>query len=172
MKTIIPGLFILTVVSLGSCRPIEQLPDTPRVEFRSFAVFDTTDILGNVYKGGRLKFYFEDGDGDVGLNPAERGGTDTTDLFFTLYKKTGGVMVKVPDNDLLKPSDYTIPYMERLGRNKILRGIISVSFLYFYYEPKDSAVVRYDFHIKDRADHMSDTASTVEIKLSRNGLYL
>jgi hypothetical protein len=171
MKTIIPGLFIAVLVGLGSCKPIIQLPDIPRIEFTDFSVFDTIDILGNDCKGGRLKFYFEDGDGDLGLAVAEGGGADTTNLFLTLYRKAGGVMVKVPDNDLLKPSDYRIPFMESIGRNKILKGSITVSFLYTFYDPKDSSVVRYDFHIKDRADHQSDTVSTSEIKLSVNGIY-
>jgi hypothetical protein len=172
MKTIIPGLLVLTLVSIGSCEPIVQLPDTPRIEFTNFSVFDTTDILGNECKGGRLRFYFEDGDGDLGLAVAEGGGADTTNLFLSMYRKTGGVMVKVPDNDLLKPSDYRIPFMENIGRNKILRGTIAISFLYTFYDPKDSSIIRYDFHIKDRAEHMSDTVSTSEIKLSVNGLYL
>jgi hypothetical protein len=81
-------------------------------------------------------------------------------------------MAEVPDNDLLKPSDYRIPYMERTGRNKILKGTITVSFLYTFYEPKDSSIIRYDFYIKDRALNVSDTASTSEIELSINGLYI
>jgi hypothetical protein len=172
MRTIIPGLFIFTLIFLGSCKPIEQLPDIPHIEFTSFSVFDTTDILGNDCKGGRLRFYFEDGNGDLGLDAAEGGGPDTTNLFLKLYRKTGGVMAEVPDNDLLKPSDYRIPYMERTGRNKILKGTITVSFLYTFYEPKDSSIIRYDFYIKDRALNVSDTASTIEIELSVNGLYI
>lgn len=172
MRTIIPVLFILTLVSLGSCKPIVQLPAVPNIEFTSFSVFDTTDILGNDCKGGRLKFHFEDGDGDLGLNAAEGGGTDTTNLFLILYRKTGGIMTEVPENDLLKPSDYRIPYMESTGRNKILRGTITVSFLYTFYEPKDSSIIRYDFYIKDRALNESNTTSTSEIDLSVNGLYI
>jgi hypothetical protein len=118
-----------------------MLPDEPYIKFSSFAVFDSTDILGNYCKGGRLKFYFEDGDGDLGLDVAEAGVADTTNLFFTLYKKTDGVMVQVSDSgDLLKPSNYRIPYMERTGRNKILKGTISVTFLYTFYESRDSIV--------------------------------
>jgi hypothetical protein len=116
---------ILMALMLGSCHKIVQLPDTPYIKFTSFAVFDTTDILGNDCKGGRLKFYFEDGNGDLGLNDAESGVTDTTNLFLTLYRKTSGIMTEVPDNDLMKPSGYRIPYMERTGQNKILKRLHS-----------------------------------------------
>ncbi len=74
-------------------------------------------------KGGRLKFYFEDGDGNLGLPAPEPGQeNDSTNLFFTLYRMTDGVMDPAPDDDPLKPSDYRIPYMERTGQNKILKG--------------------------------------------------
>ena len=164
-------MIVLIAIFAGSCRKIQQLPPEPRVDFLSFAVFDTTDILGNSCKGGRLNFYFEDGDGDIGLRTPETGETDTTNLFLTLYRKTNGVMVQVPDNDIMKPSNYRIPYMERTGQNKILKGTISITFLYLFYSPADTDTVRYDFYIEDRADNFSNTESTSEIALSVNNLY-
>ena len=143
---------------LFSCKKIETLPATPSVKFTSFAVFDTTDILGNTEKGGRLKFYFEDGDGDMGLAEPSAGQTDTTNLFLTLYRKTNGAMVLAPDNDPLKPSAYRIPYMTRTGTNKILKGTISVTFVYLFWSPTDT--IRYNFFIKDRAGHVSNVDST------------
>lgn len=155
---------------LGSCHKIVQLPDTPYIKFTSFAVFDTV-ILDNDCKGGRLKFYFEDGDGDLGLNPAETGETDTTNLYFTLYRKTNGVMTEVPDNDLMKPPGYRIPYIERTGQNKILKGTITVTFYYLFYNIPDSDIIKYRFYIKDRAENYSDTVYTSEIPLSVNSVY-
>jgi hypothetical protein len=72
----------------------------------------------------------------------------------------------------MNPSDYRIPYMERTGQNKILKGTISVTFLYLFYSPEDTDTIKYEFYIKDRAQHISDTAITSEIPLSVNGLYL
>jgi hypothetical protein len=165
-------IIILAAVAFASCVKIQQLPPVPKIEFTSFEVFDTTDILGNDCKGGRLNFYFEDGDGDLGLHPAESAEeSDTTNLFLTLFRKTGGIMAQVPDNDLMKPSAYRIPYMERTGQNKILKGTISVTFLYLFYVPADNDTIRYDFYIKDRAGNISNTAATSEIALSVNDLY-
>jgi len=163
------GIILLITAIAGSCKKIQQLPATPYIEFRSFAIFDTIDILGNSAKGGRLKFYFEDGDGDLGLTAPTDYQTDTTNLFFTLYRKTGGVMIQAPDNDPLKPSSYRIPYLERLGQNKILKGTVSVTFLYLFYDPADT--IRYDFYIKDRAENESNVASTSEIIVAVNGIY-
>ena len=171
MKRIKYLVLISTVLFiLSSCRKIEHLPAVPRIEFRSFDIFDTTDILGNKAKGGRLKFYFEDGDGDLGLNAPSDAQSDTTNLFFILFRKTGGNMVLAPANDPLRPSSYRIPFMDRQGQNKILKGTISVTFLYLFYFPSDT--IRYDFYIKDRALNVSDTASTSEIVVSVNKLYI
>jgi hypothetical protein len=145
------------------------MPAIPNIEFSSFTVFDTTDILGNNSKGGRLRFHFEDGDGDMGLNAPSGIGIDSTNLFFTLFRKKGGIMSPAADNDPLKPSAYRIPYMERLGQNKILKGTISVTFLYLFYYPTDT--IRYDFYIKDRALNISNVVSTSEIVLSVNKTY-
>jgi hypothetical protein len=163
------GIFLIILFSLGACRKIEQLPAIPHIEFTSFTISDTTDILGNNAKAGRLKFYFEDGDGDLGLNPPSEIETDTTNLFFTLFKKIEGKMVLASENDPLKPSSYRIPYMERLGQNKILKGTISVTFLYMFYSPSDT--IKYDFYIKDRALNESNVASTSEIIISVNNIY-
>ena len=163
------SLVIIIFFCLYSCKKVEHVPAAPHVEFTSFTIFDTTDILGNNSKGGRLKFHFEDGDGDLGLDAPSASQTDSTDLFFTLYRKVGGIMVQAPDNDPLKPSAYRIPYLERLGQNKILKGTVSVTFLYLFYSAADT--IRYDFYIEDRALNVSNVASTNEIVLSVNKTY-
>lgn len=152
-----------------SCKKIESLPAVPRVEFRTFEVFDTTDILGNSAKGGRLNFYFEDGDGDIGMDPPAGDVQDTNNLVLTLYRKIGGVMTPAQPNDPLWPSAYRIPFMERTGQNKVLKGKIAVTFLYLFYKPTDT--IMYDFHIKDRALNESNVATTNEIILAKTGVY-
>jgi hypothetical protein len=170
MRKIIFLIIVLIIIfTVDSCRKIQQLPATPHIEFTSFSIFDTTDILGNNSKGGRLRFHFEDGDGDLGLTPPTDLQPDSTNLFFTLFRKKGGIMVPAADNDPLKPSPYRIPYMVRLGQNKILKGTISVTFLYLFYSTSDT--IRYDFYITDRALNESNVASTSEIVLSVNNVY-
>jgi hypothetical protein len=162
---------LIIILASYSCKKIQELPATPHIDFKSFTIFDTTDILGNISKGGRLKFHFEDGDGDLGLNPPSSGSsTDTTDLFLTLFRKKAGVMDSVSGLDPLLPSHaLRIPYMERLGQNKILKGTISVTFIYQFYLPTDT--IKYDFYVKDRALNESNVASTSEIVPSVNKTY-
>jgi hypothetical protein len=167
------GILITAIISAlsVSCTKIQHLPPEPYVEYRNFTVFDTVDILGNFCKGGRLKFYFEDGDGNIGLESPEENGQDTTDLFFKLYRKADGEMHEVPNDDIMKPSAYRIPYMKREGQNKILKGTISVTFIYLFYLPETNDTIMYDFYLKDRAENYSNTATTNEIPLSYNGIY-
>jgi len=153
-----------------SCVKIKTLPPEPYIEYISFEVFDTVDILGNTAKGGRLKFSFEDGDGDLGLNPPqEETVSDSANLFLTLYRKTGGVMLLAPEDDPLRPLNYRIPYMERTGQNKILKGTIHVTFMYLVYSESDT--IKYAFFVRDRKSNESNTESTNEIILFENGTY-
>jgi hypothetical protein len=162
-------LLLIIIPAFYSCKKIVQLSNVPHIEFTNFAIFDTTDILGNHSKGGRLRFFFEDGDGDVGLNSPGASQPDSTNLYLTLYRKKGGVLIQAPSNDPIYPSSYRIPYMERLGRNKILKGTISVTFLYLFYSPGDT--IAYDFYITDRALNQSNVASTTDIIISQNKIY-
>jgi hypothetical protein len=162
-------LVLIVLLPLGSCTKIEHISPVPSIRFNSFTIFDTLDILGNKSKGGKLNFFFEDGDGDIGLNVPSADQADSTNLFFTLYRKTDGIMIPAAKNDPLYPSEYRIPYMVRLGQNKILRGTVSVTFLYLFYSPTDT--IKYDFKIKDRALHESNVAFTSEIIISTNNTY-
>jgi hypothetical protein len=170
MKKSIIGLLVLTTAII-SCGRIKNLPDEPRVEFRSFTLLDSTDILGNHLKAGVLTLYFEDGDGDLGLPEPDSiyPGIDTTNLFFTLYRKTDGVFSEVGDDDFLKPSSYRIPYLEPIGQNDILRGTIDITMLYFIYSDTDT--IYYDFKVKDRYGNISNTDSTCVIVLGLTGTF-
>jgi hypothetical protein len=167
---IVPVLVIFSILALASCGKIETLPPEPRIEYKSFTVFDTTDLLGNQIKGGKLKFYFEDGDGDLGLDvPEENVETDTINLFVNLFRVNNGKISPAPANDPFKPTGFRIPYMDRPGQNKILKGDISVIFFYLIYTQEDT--IKYDFYIKDRADNSSNTASTSVIPVYSPGVY-
>ena len=166
----VPAIVIFSLLVMTSCGKIETLPPEPHIEYTSFTVFDTTDLLGNTIMGGKLKFYFEDGDGDLGLAVPE--GTeqaDTINLFVSLFRMNNGKISPAPENDPYKPTGFRIPYMERTGQNKILKGDISVIFFYLFYSKEDS--IRYDFNIKDRAGNVSNSVSTSVIPVYYPGVY-
>jgi len=170
MKIKAVPIILLFPLAMASCGKIESLPPEPNIEYTNFTVFDTTDLLGNTIMGGRLKFYFEDGDGDLGLTvPEDVEEADTINLFIALYRMNDGQVSPAPDDDPYKPTGFRIPYMDRTGQNKILRGTISVEFSYLFYSEEDT--IRYEFYVRDRAGNLSNTAATSLIPVFYPGVY-
>ncbi len=146
-----------------SCQKVESISEIPYIEFKSFELRDTIDILGNPGKIGELIFKFEDGDGDIGLEQPDSISSDTTNynLFFTLYEKIEGQFQKVDEEDLETPLNYRIPYIENIGQNKTLKGEVKVEFYYYLLMLYDT--IKYEFYMVDRAMHESNVETTTEI---------
>ena len=156
-RIIIPALAALIMAI--ACEGPERLPAEPRIEFRALSQYDTVDLLGNPVKAGKITFYFEDGDGDLGFDAPQTPGPEPTgNLFLKLYRKTNGVFELATPTDPLYPSEYRIPYLETGGQNKILKGTIDVTIMYILYTTPDT--LYYDFWIRDRAGNESNTATT------------
>ena len=158
-------ILIITVLLSGlSCKKIEYLPEIPSISFKSFILIDTIDALGNEGKIGELTFDFEDGDGDIGLTQPDSLSADSTNfnLFFTLFGKIDGEFIEVSENDLETPLNYRIPYIEKEGQNKALKGEIQIDFIYLLFEHD---TIKYSFFIVDRALHKSNVETTPEIAM-------
>lgn len=144
-----------------SCRKPEHYPIIPEIGYKSFAIRDTTDLLGNKGLVGELTFTFVDGDGDIGLRQPEDSidpeDPEYTNLFFTMYVMKNGVLTKPDDDDIQFPLNYRIPYMEPEGQDPSLKGEIKVEFLYLLFKYD---TIQYEFYIKDRALHESNVEST------------
>ncbi|MCI0522706.1 MAG: hypothetical protein L0Y37_03535 [Bacteroidales bacterium] len=161
-------LAVLLFFALGSCIKIEKLPPEPMIDFREFTLSDSTDILGNPVRVGKLTFYFEDGDGDLGLpQPDSDLSEEESNLFLKLYRKTDGIFELVGPTEPLYPSEYRIPQMVVPSQNRILKGTIDVSMIYFLYDPHDT--LYYDFWVRDRSGNESNTESTCVIVLGDSG---
>jgi hypothetical protein len=163
------GISIITGVILViffSCQDIESISEIPYIEFKSFELRDTIDLLGNPGKIGELIFKFEDGDGDIGIEQHDSLSPDTTNynLFFTLFEKIDGQFQKVDEEDLETPLNYRIPYIKNIGQNKTLRGEVKVEFYYYLLMLYDT--IKYDFYIVDRALHKSNVETTTEISFN------
>ncbi len=165
MKKVTTILIVTGVVMafFFSCQKVESLSEIPYIEFKSFELRDTIDILGNPGKIGELIFKFEDGDGDIGLEQPDSLSSDTTayNLFLTLFEKIDGQYQKVDEEDLETPLNYRIPYIENIGQNKTLKGEIKVEFYYYLLMLYDT--IKYEFYIVDRALHSSNIETTTEI---------
>lgn len=162
IQNIIPLILIAGAISCGK---IKQIPPEPHIEFRSIELFDTLEPqLGNIAKAARVTFYFEDGDGDIGILQPLEGETDTLNLFFNAFLKRDGVFVSPLATDFVQSTSFRVPYIDRPGQNKIIQGTIEVILFYYLFNPDDTA--KYEFNLKDRAGNYSNTDETCEIIFS------
>lgn len=152
----------LAALCLLSCGKVESYPPEPFIRYEGFKLTDTVDLLGNKKLIGALRFSFIDGDGDLGIDEAQYPQGGVYNLFFTMFEKTEGVFVKVGEDKLPTPINYIIPYMERTGQNKTLKGVVQVDFEYFFFS---FDTIRYDFYVVDRANNQSNIETTPELVL-------
>ncbi len=159
MRTILRSIFTFfsALLILSSCEDIQSYPETPQIEYKSFGIFSSVDPLGNEILIGQLEFEFTDGDGNIGL---KQDSTTTIpdslkyNLFLSLYDKQGADFEKVED---LSSLYFRIPYIEREGQNKTLKGTITVD---LEYKTLKYDTIFYTFYITDRDYNQSNVDST------------
>ncbi|RLD48880.1 MAG: hypothetical protein DRI94_11900 [Bacteroidetes bacterium] len=152
---------ILILLVFFSCKKPQTYSEIPNLEYKSFELKDTIDLLDNKIKSGILTVSFTDGDGDIGLNPSDTlTPFDTSSIYYynlyiDVYKMQNDTLVF---QDLQVPLRYRIQDLTPLGQNKTLKGKIKVSINYNYYENNDT--FKYNIYIYDRALHKSNVIET------------
>ena len=154
----------LTILFLGSvlssCEETVQFPDEPAVKYKSFTLYNSTDILGNSIVLGKLEFEFTDGDGDIGLNQPSVDNPPLQDsliynLFLNMYAMQDGKFQHIEDDDHI--SNYRIPFIKQTGKNKSLNGtvILDIEYKRIVYD-----TIYYTFYIMDREFNRSNIDTT------------
>jgi hypothetical protein len=144
---------ILILTGLSSCFKPDVFPPEPHIEFTEFVFIDTVDVLDNPVLNGTLKFYFVDGDGDIGF--------DTTSprkntIFIQKYAIRNGEEVLV---DLQVPLHFYVPVFVNSDPDKALQGDMYVNDLNEIIPFSDDTIM-YEFYIVDRAGNKSNVETT------------
>jgi len=147
-------------VCLGCKSP--SFPEIPYIEFRSLEKIDNASGYDDK---GMLNFYFEDGDGDIGMEgniPDTLATEDDYNFFIEYYEKQNGdfVLVKpeITMNARIPPLSYSVP--------ESISGIISIEiFINNTFSKHDT--VRFDFYIVDRKKNKSNIATTGEVMIKK-----
>ncbi len=166
-KIFLTTLLILIGLFFQKCQDVEVLSPIPRIEFISFEFEKEVDILGNAGLMGELRFYFIDGDGDIGFHEH----TDTSKpeektVFIDKYIMENNEYVLQEQDPDSPEMTYRVPYFSTSGNNRTLEGEIIVSDINIPapYGDFNSSVfddtIMYKFYIKDRAGNMSNVDST------------
>ena len=161
LKTSVKYLAFLLL--LAACKKIVDYPDEPVTSFISLVSRDSTDVLDNPVKRVTLTFHLTDGNGDIGLGPADTTGPFHKDsayyynLFLQEYKKENGSFSEVPAPGGLRR--YRIPDLTPTGQNKTLIADISVTVEYPYSKtnPLPFNAFRYEYYLIDRSLNKSKT---------------
>ncbi len=174
MKSTAKILFILITIATVSCRKTETYPIEPQIEFSNFLL----EINPNTGKSERgiLEITYKDGDGDIGLNPADTfapynyGSPYYYNMIIKYYEKQNGVFKEVPllawNPDSLRYDTLTfnvrIPNITPKTGNKNIKGVIQDTM--FIYNPlSDFDTIKFSVYIYDRALHKSNEITTPEI---------
>jgi len=177
MKAVAKILFIVGIalmITLVSCRKIEQYPIEPSIEFNRFLV--EIDTATGITPRAILEFSYKDGDGDIGLDPGNLnppfnpGSKYYYNLIIHYFEKQHGQFVEVPllwwNNDSSRFDTLTfnarIPNLTPKTGNLNISGIIQDTL--FIYNPSSSFdTIRFSFYIYDRALHKSNEVTTPEL---------
>jgi len=155
-------LVVTGIMAIFSCKKPVQYPPVPHIEYVSF--LKQQDSQG-IDQKGVLTFSFTDGDGDIGLAPADTFAPFNPeseyyyDLFVTYYEKQHGAYVPVV---LPMTNNLRIPVVTPTGQNKSIKGNIDVEL--FINNPTSSYdTIAYDVSIVDRALNLSNKIRTPDI---------
>lgn len=152
------ALLIIVISSSFSCNRSPQYSVIPYIEFDSIEWIDNSRV--------NLTFYFQDGDGDIGLEGDLQADTLTTDsdynFFCKYYEKENGEYIYVETagtlNARIPPLSYSTP--------ESIEGTITIE--RFINNPlSDNNTVCLEFYIVDRAMNQSNTVRTPDIIINK-----
>ena len=157
------------VVFLCACRRPEQFPIIPEIKLISFDTYPTTDTTN----GAILVFYFQDGDGDLGLNNTDnRPPFDTASIYYynffcDYYEKRNGIFEIVDSVETqvgIQPFNFNarIPRLSYLPEESISGEIYIKMPFYFFDTAPDTTQIK--FYIVDRKLHHSNIEEAIMIK--------
>jgi len=163
MKKIIAFATIIIVV-LSACRVPEQYSDIPEIKLISFEKLNEEEAL--------LTFYFQDGEGDIGLSDSEIAPPYDYNFFCDYYEKQNGVFVKIDSVETpkgIEPYNFNgrIPRLSSLPKesiNGIIYHTITPSF-YNIFSPYNDTI-QLKFFIVDRKLNKSNVEEANMIRSS------
>ena len=157
-------ILILAVATIG-CRHQQKYPVEPHIKFVSLEKIDN----GTGHDSqAELTIYFQDGDGDIGLDGTDKNPVFSVDspyyynFFINLYERQNGewVMMELPT-----PLHARIPHLSDEVPESIEGNLSIITYINNPYSPYDT--IRLSCWLVDRALHHSDTLITPEIILNK-----
>lgn len=156
-------VLIISILIFHGCGELVSYPDVPQVTYKGFNLYLTEDILGNKILLAKLEIEFIDGNGDIGIKQSTEDELPDSlkyNLFLSLFKIENDEAVKVEGSE--GELKYRLPFIERIGQNKTLKGTIYVD---IEYKTIEYDTIFYTFYLIDREFNKSNTDTTELIVL-------
>ena len=182
MKYLFSALIVFSLIS--SCKKDQTFSTIPEVAFDNFITY--SDAAG-VDTAVDFIFTIKDGDGDIGFQEGEFNtscGADNSNLYIAYEEKSGASYrpkkIWTQVTDITTNCDTTIyfdsvqvkfnqrmQYIEPPGNSKSIEATVTYRMDYISALILLSTQGRFQFYIRDRANHVSNTAVTDDLLLSK-----
>ncbi|MBL7139176.1 MAG: hypothetical protein ISS17_10435 [Bacteroidales bacterium] len=156
---------LIGLLIISSCVKQEKYSEIPEISLRPFVlIFD----MGQYAVKGVLSFDFQDGNGDIGLNPGDtfppfnRDGDYYYNLVIRYFEKQDSIYVEVV---LDPPFSARIPVLNPDYPGKAIKGFVSDTLAMDPAPAFDT--VRFEFFIYDRDLNKSNVLTTTDIPLRK-----
>jgi hypothetical protein len=151
-------LLILIFAGLTGCIKEEQYPVIPHIEYGGF--YTIRDISGKDSLGA-ITVSYTDGDGNIGLFAWDTVEPRKYNFYLKFMQKLDNQLVEVKPVDSSVTFNARIPYLTPAGRNKNIKGNITMSLqLYFARRILKSDTIAFEIYIKDRDLNNSNVVNT------------
>jgi hypothetical protein len=154
------ALFILLLLGTGisSCIKQESYPVEPVIKYGSFGVLRDVNDYDSL---GRLTVSYTDGDGDIGLYDSDTVEPYKYNFFLKFFYMKNNQLVELIPIDTALGFNARIPILTPAGRNKNIKGDISIDIDLYYARPVlGSDTIAFEVFIKDRALHSSNVVQS------------
>jgi hypothetical protein len=158
-------LLIPLFSGLTSCIKEEQYPIVPAIEYKNFGTYTAVNGKDSL---GVLTISYTDGDGNIGLPDWDTIEPYKYNYYLKILQLIDGQMVELvpPDPDITFNS--RIPVLTPTGKNKNIKGDISLSLeLYYMTSFLQNDTIGFEVYIKDRDLNQSNTVITPRFKIKR-----
>jgi hypothetical protein len=151
-------LLIPLFAGLTGCIKEEQYPLVPHIEYGGF--YTIRDINGKDSLGA-ITVSYTDGDGNIGLFAWDTVEPRKYNYYLKFMQKLNNQLVEVEPVDSSVTFNARIPYLAPAGRNKNIKGDITMSLqLYFARRILQSDTIAFEIYIVDRDLNNSNVVET------------
>lgn len=161
------SLFLLISLLAGftSCIQDEQYPLVPSIEYYGFSTI--RDVTGKD-SIGKITISYTDGDGNIGLFAWDTVEPRKYNYYLKFMQQVNGKLEEVKPVDTNITFNSRIPYLAPAGRNKNIKGEITMSLeLYFARQALKSDTIAFEIYIRDRDLNNSNVVETPLFKIKK-----